>query len=400
MSKNFLGGVLLIGGTAIGAGMLALPIITAPMGFFQSIIIFIFCWFFMTASALLLLEVNLAIGAGTNLNTLVHTTLGRTGQLIAWFTYMMLLYTLTAVYITGGAEWFMDHLNRWFLIQLTFTETIFGFTAIMALIVFFGTKTVDYINRLLMIGLIVSFLYLIMMLTPLLRSEQLTASYAPISLRHLPALVAAFGFHIVIPSLTTYCGDAKTLQKIIWTGSIIPLFFYIIWEALIIGSVPHTGSLGLLTMATNPQPIQAMISALAPLTEGHFGELARTFVIFVLITSFLGVTLALFDFLRDAFKIKPQDKRLILTVCTFGPPALSVMLFPAGFLFSIQFAGLFVAILLGILPALMAWRVRYHLQIDTPYRVKGKKPMLLIVLGFFILVSLLECQHVSQQLFN
>ena len=397
MSKNFLGGILLIGGTATGAGMLALPIITAPMGFLQSIAVFIFCWFFMTASALLLLEVNLAIAPGANLNTLVRVTLGRIGQIVAWMTYVMLLYSLTAAYITGGAEWFMDYLHRSFALNLTFTETVFSLTTAVALIVFFGTQVVDYINRALMVGLVVSFVYLITLLTPLLKPEQLVTSYTSMNLWQLPALATAFGFHIVIPSLTTYVGHAKTLQRIIWIGSMIPLCFYIIWEALILGSIPHNGSAGLLAMASNPQPIQAMITALTPLTQGHFGALARTFLIFALTTSFIGVTLALFDFLRDAFKIKPQDKRLILTVCTFVPPVLSVTLFPAGFIFAIQFAGLFVAILLGILPALMAWRVRYHLQLPTFYQVKGGKSVLLIVLSFFILVSLLECQHVIRE---
>jgi tyrosine-specific transport protein len=399
VSKPFLGGVLLIGGTATGAGMLALPIITAPMGFLQSIAVFVFCWLFMTASALLLLEVNLAVAPGANLNTLVRATLGRAGQSIAWFAYVMLLYALTAAYITGGAEWFMDYLHRWFAFHLTFTETVLSFTTAIALIVFFGTQVVDYINRALMVGLVVSFIYLITLLTPILKPEQLIVSYTSMNLWQLPALATAFGFHIVIPSLTAYvgAGHAKTLQKIIWVGSIIPLCFYTVWEALILGSIPHDGPHGLLVMATSTQPIQAMITALAPLTQGHFGELARTFLIFALTTSFIGVTLALFDFLRDAFKIKPQDKRLILTLCTFVPPVLSVTLFPAGFIFAIQFAGLFVAILLGILPALMAWRVRYHLQLASPYQVKGGKSVLFIVLSFFVLVSILECQHVIRE---
>lgn len=397
MSKNLWGGVLLIGGTATGAGMLALPIITASMGFIQSIIVFGFCWLFMTASALLLLEVNLTISAGANINTLVKKTLGPIGQAIAWLAYVMLLYSLTAAYITGGAEWFMDYLHRWFNLKLSFTETAFGLTAIVALIVFFGTRVVDYINRLLMIGLVLSFFYLILLLGPLIRPEQLLVAHAPLTLWHLPALATAFGFHIVIPSLTAYIKCPKTLQKTIWIGSLIPLCFYIIWEALILGSIPHKGPMGLLAIASNPQPIQAIIQALAPLTQGHFGELARTFLIFALATSFIGVTLALFDFLRDAFNIQPQTKRVLLTLCTFVPPVLSVAFFPTGFLFAIHFAGLFVAILLGILPVLMAWRTRYHLQLAAPYQMKGGKPVLMIVLGFFILVSILECADVIRK---
>ena len=52
------GGMLLIAGSCIGAGMLALPIITGLGGFFSSIITIIITWAFMTYSGLLLLEVN------------------------------------------------------------------------------------------------------------------------------------------------------------------------------------------------------------------------------------------------------------------------------------------------------------------------------------------------------
>ena len=59
MNSKMIGSVLLIVGTAIGAGMLALPIATAQLGFAGSIILLFVSWFVMTGGAFLLLEVNL-----------------------------------------------------------------------------------------------------------------------------------------------------------------------------------------------------------------------------------------------------------------------------------------------------------------------------------------------------
>jgi tyrosine-specific transport protein len=44
---HLVGGTLLVAGTSIGVGMLALPVATAAGGFLPSLMIYFLCWFFM-----------------------------------------------------------------------------------------------------------------------------------------------------------------------------------------------------------------------------------------------------------------------------------------------------------------------------------------------------------------
>src|SRR3989344_6702092 len=53
---HVVGGTLLIAGTAVGVGMLALPVATGPGGFIPSITIYLICWAFMLCTGLLLVE--------------------------------------------------------------------------------------------------------------------------------------------------------------------------------------------------------------------------------------------------------------------------------------------------------------------------------------------------------
>ena len=53
---HLIGGTLLITGTAVGVGMLALPVATGPGGFLPAVTIYIICWLFMLCTGLLLLE--------------------------------------------------------------------------------------------------------------------------------------------------------------------------------------------------------------------------------------------------------------------------------------------------------------------------------------------------------
>ncbi|HKZ00308.1 MAG TPA: aromatic amino acid transport family protein, partial [Rhabdochlamydiaceae bacterium] len=53
---HLLGGILLVAGTSIGVGMLALPVATAAGGFVPSLLIYLICWIFMMCTGLLILE--------------------------------------------------------------------------------------------------------------------------------------------------------------------------------------------------------------------------------------------------------------------------------------------------------------------------------------------------------
>src|SRR3990167_3208262 len=100
--NHFFGGILLISGTTIGAGMLALPVMTAFVGFFPSILIFSVCWLFMLMSAYFFLDVNLTFKGEANFISMVQSTVGKWGKIFSWIVYLLLLYSLTAAYISAS----------------------------------------------------------------------------------------------------------------------------------------------------------------------------------------------------------------------------------------------------------------------------------------------------------
>src|SRR5271155_679249 len=105
---RLIGGILLVSGTTIGAGMLALPIVTGFAGFWPSVALFIVYWLYMTFTAFLMLETNLWMEEHTNLITMAKRTLGRGGQILSWIIYLFLLYTLTTAYLAGGGPIFLE----------------------------------------------------------------------------------------------------------------------------------------------------------------------------------------------------------------------------------------------------------------------------------------------------
>lgn len=67
MQVNFkaIGATLLISGTMLGAGMLALPLVSAGMGFGYACLTLFLIWMLMTYTGLMLLEVCLSFPKAT-----------------------------------------------------------------------------------------------------------------------------------------------------------------------------------------------------------------------------------------------------------------------------------------------------------------------------------------------
>lgn len=365
-NSKLIGGILLIVGTSIGGGMLALPVSTAPAGMFNSILFLVFCWLIMTMGALLVLEVNLRLPAGSNMVSMAKATLGLPGQIIAWITYLLLLYTLLAAYISGGSDVFNDLLHK---VGIHFPNWITSilFTSLFGFIIYSGIRAVDYVNRGLMFGKLGIYFLLVIIISPYVEITSLRGGSLPAITGSLMILLASFGFASIVPSLRDYFnGDVQILRKVILFGSLIPLFCYILWDAIIMGVIKREGSQGLLALANSDHATSGLTEALSHAINsewitGFFGF----FTSICMITAFLGVSMGLFDFLADGLNLKKagHQGKCILAL-TFLPPLAVVLINPGIYLRAFSYAGVCCIILLLLLPTVMAWRGR-KIKIDN-----------------------------------
>ncbi len=394
--KNAIGGVALIASTAIGAAILALPVATAHLGFIQTSLLFLLCWVFMTLGALYVLEANLFVGLGTNLISMAEKTLGSPGKYFTWGIYLTLLYALTAAHLAGAGVWLQQHLMIHYQITLVPFKGALIVAFLIVSIILLGTYIVDWINRLLMIGLISIFGTLVFITIPHIQSDLLFDQPTTFSLQPLSLIITAFGSAIVIPSLTEYLkGNARQLVWVVLVGSLLPLVVYLVWECAILGVIPFLGDSGLYTIQQHGHPITDIPQTLEKLLH-HQGitRASSYFSLFALIASFLGLCLSLVDFLADGLHIKKNlSGKLILAFISFFPPLFFILYYPHGFTLILSLAGIFVALLLGILPALMVYSARYHLPQSplTRLRIPGGKYLLLVTIAFFVFIIGMEC---------
>ena len=103
-APSILGGILLVIGNVIGAGILALPIATAQLGLTLALILIIGFWLLMMLSAFYYLEANMAFPSGSNLISMTFAGLGKWGVGIAWICNLTVMYSLISAYISGGGD--------------------------------------------------------------------------------------------------------------------------------------------------------------------------------------------------------------------------------------------------------------------------------------------------------
>ena len=387
---NILKGALLVSGTTIGGGMLAAPVFMSLGGFIPSLFIYFICWLFMACTGLLILEVGLKMPEDANLVSMADYTLGPWGKFLAWILYIFLFSCLTLAYVLGCGQLVVDVFQG----KLSDAFGVILFLLIFSPFVYLGAKVIGRLNVYLMAGLFLCFIGFVILGFRYINPELLKRRDWFLSLKAIPVAFTAFGFQGLVPTLIRYMErDLRNTRLAILLGSFLPLIIYGIWQWLILGIIPVEGPGGL------KEALQNGYTAVQPLSD-HIQNtsvvlLSRFFAFFALVTSFLGVSLGLRDFLADGLGIKKTPSgKLILCSLIFIPVLIIALSSPGIFLEALDFAGGYgCALLLGFLPILMVWSLRYRMKEETLPCLPGGRVVLTLLLIFVVFEIIFETLH-------
>ncbi len=391
---KILGAILLIVGTSVGGGMLALPIATADLGFLPAILYLFAVWLVMTLGALLILEVNAWFPLGSHLISMAGATIGRSGQVLAWTTYLLLLYSLMSAYVAAGREVVTELLSFIGLsVSLQWAAVIF--TVLFASIVFCGIRQVDWVNRIIMLVKLLTYFAMLLFAAPFVKVTQLANTHLSFAIASstLMIMITSFGFAIIVPSLRVYFhGNVKALRRAIIVGSLVPLVLYLLWEAIIFSVLPTTGANSLESLLDSPQPIATLMHILGHISHRSWVVwVANVFTSVCVLTAFMGVSLCLIDFLADGLRLKKTGiSGVFISGLTFLPPLLLALFAQKLFVYGLSFAGIFCVFLLILLPAWMAWQGRYRRQLSGDYQLAGGAWLLLILMLLSVMLIIVS----------
>lgn len=384
MNKT-VGSTLLVAGTMIGAGMLAMPLTSAGIGFGFTLVLLLGLWALLTFSALLFVELYQTAESDAGIGTLAEQYFGKTGRIIATAVLIIFLYALIAAYVSGGGSLLKDLLPESFGDKVS----ILLFTVIFGSFIVIGTHSVDKINRVLFFVMLAAFAVVLSLMLPEIKFDNLMAT--PIDnaliISASPVFFTAFGFHGSIPSLNKYLdGNVKALRISILVGSAITLCAYILWQMSTHGLLTQNEFLQILK---EDATLNGLVKATLAITGSNMiAGAVKLFSTLALVTSFLGVGLGLLECIEDLLKrsFNISAGRISLGLMTFIPPLVFALFYPEGFILALGYAGQMFAFYAVVLPVSLVWKAR-RTHSNLPYKVWGGNLTLIIVLVLGVIIT-------------
>ncbi len=145
-------------------------------------------------------------------------------------------------------------------------------------------------------------------------------------------------------------GDVRSLRKVMIIGSALPLIIYVFWQSVTLGVISQEQllsdtSLGALLVSLSQTVHQSNLSVIV----GVFARSCR-------FSSFIGVSLGLFEFMGDSLSNKlGSAKRVKTALITFVPPLGFALFYPQGFIMALGYAAIALAVLAILLPTVMVY---------------------------------------------
>lgn len=397
-SASMLGGIMIIAGTAVGAGMFSLPTVSAGMWFGWSLVCMLLAWFCMYQVSLMILEVNLHFRPGDSFNTIVDATLGKRWNMLSNLSLAFLLYILDYAYISGGGS----IVNQTLQSTLGFAppQMVSGliFALVLSFVVWLNTKAVDRVVTILVSGMVITFLMVVSNMTLMVDFNTLfhggnsggsggsggnevgATSYLPYVFAALPFYLTSFGFNCMVPSLVKYYGkQPKMIARSMLIGSAMVFVIYLLWLASTMGNLNQAAFLPVIEKGGNIGDLVNAINAV--ISSERLGDLLGIFANMAIVSSFLGVSLALFDFIADRFGFDDSGMgRFKTALIAFVPPTIGGVIFPHGFIAAIGFAGLVTAVNALVIPPLMVKKSRQMFP-QGEFRQFGGNAMVYLMMG-------------------
>ncbi len=386
------GSACLIAGTAIGAGILALPMVLIHLSLSQSLILMLGVWMLAYYSALLGSELVLRAQAPLSLGDLSQKFAGSGARFLGQFCFLGLCFALLSAYLSGTASLLHVHLPNFSLSALQFLSAV-SYLVILVL----SMSAIDKLNRVLFIIMLCILTAFTAVLAQVIDWSVPVVHVLPDGtpssiLATIPVVFTSFGFQIIFHTIGDYLGlcPQKMKRSFFW-GSLIPVVLYILWTCIsvlaIVGSDAHLA----MAVKTNSLDVGQFMSLLGTLTQSSiFASLSWFLSILAIVTSAIGVGLGLMHTLEVILK-----NRFFASVLTILPAYFVVSFIPGAFIQALGFAGMILVVIALLLPMYLLYRSDDQ---ETYYPLLSNKLLRLLVILVSFGIMAIEIAHLLKWL--
>ncbi len=365
MEKRFVEAVAVLMGIVIGAGVLGIPYVVSKSGFLTGLVVIILLGIAVILVNLSVGEVALRTNGNHQLTGYAEKYLGKKGKFLMTIDMLVGIYGALLAYIIGVGE---------------ALSTVFGLNSFIFSIIFFvfvsglvylGIKSIaesDLFLMSLVIGLILIISCISVFSGKLNFMNLNDFSFNKIFIPYGVVLFAFLGASAVPEMREVLRWEKESMKKAIIIGGLIPLFLYILFAFSIVGVFGEKTS-EIATIGLGQEFGRAVVI------------FANLFATFAMMTSFLGLGLALKEMYNFDYKLNNN----ISWVLACFVPLIAFLIGFKDFINVIGLTGVFAGGLEGILIVLMLWKSKKKCDRKPEYSLPFAKLIGIILIIIFVL---------------
>lgn len=386
--------ILLVAGTCIGGGTIALPIALAKLGVAASLTIMLLTWLLAYYTSLVSVELNLQFERGLSLGELGRAFSGKVAAFIGDASVKILSYALLAVYIYGISSIIQKLAETW-------GYTFSGFaietwiSAIIVAILLAPIKSLSKVNYVAFFVFVAIFLTLVAIIVGGVNLHNIpwgvNTDFSGIA-SVVTVVFTSFGYQVIFHTLRDYCGrNSVMLRRVFLIGSFIPAVVYMLWTSGVLGVISISDPAFFTQMIAGKIDVGDVVARLAAISKfPNFQIMVWWMSIFAIFTSIIGVGVGLVGSLDLSLqKISRLSsatfvRRCVVALIVVLPTYIVAAVVPNAFIRVLGFAGSILVVVAILLPIYLFFKA----GIKTPYLPELKKWALVLcsLIGIAIIV--------------
>ena len=232
-NKTFLAGISILIGIAIGAGVLGIPYVVSKSGFLIGALHIILIGAIILLANLYLGEVVLRTKGKHQLGGYAKKYLGKTGSIVMSFAIILSIYSAIIAYLIGISDsisfLFFGNFNYSILIGI-----LFGI--FMSYLLWRGLKALKTFEKFGVSAIFIIFILMAIFFTKKISFDNLTTINTNFLFLPFGVVLFALLSFSAIPEINLILKKDKILmKKILVTGTLITILFYILFALIIVG---------------------------------------------------------------------------------------------------------------------------------------------------------------------
>ena len=360
MSK-FVNSVFLISGTAIGSGLISLPISAAKLGMKWTFAIILLAFLVAYKTSCLTIDLIKKQGRALTIVELSNKISGNVAKSISMISLYALSLALLCAYFAGTSS----ILSNFF--ELNQTVSIIACIVIFSILFLIRSRAFNKLNSgmvFILLALIIGSVFTMSPSSDGINNIDISGNFA-LLMPFLPIIFTSFGVQNVCPFVAQHMGleNIKDIKKAFLIGTLIPAIVYALWIYAVLTRIYVFDNELYVKILNGGVEVGELVQSLCNSAQFEFeSAILKLLSLFAILTSAAGTGIGLISSLKETML---RQNKLLISLIVIGIPAFLTLAVPNAFIRILSFGGMIATTFVIFMPVYLNSKISRNISITN-----------------------------------